>query len=110
MSVTYDMKMRAYVTRFDRINNALQHFPGGTPADIFPDKELLGILEYSLPNVFNNKFTIDGYIPSEHDKAELVKAGENIEKFQDLMGEEKEETKNNKKANENFKKCRPLEK
>ena len=104
MKKPYDMKMRAYVTRVDRINSSLQHFPGGTPADIFPEKELLGILEYSLPHVFRNKFAIDGYIPSEQGKQELVKAGENIERFQELMGDEKKETKNNKKTIENFKK------
>ena len=104
MKKPLEMKMRTFVTRVERINQALQHFPGASEADVLTEKQLLEVLEYSLPTFFRNKFDMEGYIPTEHDKARLIKEGETIERFQELMMDEKKDSKNGKKNQENKRK------
>ena len=76
-----------------KINNALPLFPNGSEASKFSDIELIGILEWSLPQAWRMKFDLDGYVPTEHSKARLIEACEAIEQNQDEPDEEKKPRK-----------------
>ena len=96
MSLT-TRKTAAAITK---INNALPLFPNGSEASKFSDIELIGILEWSLPQAWRMKFDLDGYVPTEHSKAKLIEACEAIERNQ----EDPEETKKRKKPSSNSEK------
>ena len=89
MSLT-TRKTAAAITK---INNALPLFPNGSEASKFSEIELIGILEWSLPQAWRTKFDLDGYIPTEHTKARLIEACEAIERNQDESVDEKAKKK-----------------
>jgi hypothetical protein len=70
-------KPRAMTTRItlaaiSRINSTLPLFLTGTDASKFTDPELVGLLEWSLPPAWREKFDLKGYVPSEHNQTRLV--------------------------------------
>ena len=73
----------------NRINNCLPFFPGADETSKFTAAELLEILECSLPLTWRQKFDLDGYIPTDHSKAQLIIACEAIERSQGVEKEEK---------------------
>jgi hypothetical protein len=78
-------KPRAMTTRLtsaamSRINNALPLFPTGVDGSKFSESELVGLLEWSLPPQWREKFDLKGYIPSAYDRARLVTECEAIER------------------------------
>jgi len=78
-------KPRAMTTRLtsavmSRINNALPLFPTGVDTSKFTEPELVGLLEWSLPPAWREKFDLKGYIPSEFSRTRLVTECEAIER------------------------------
>lgn len=73
-----DMSTRQLTAAVSRINNYLPLFPGASEADKFSAKELVELLEFSLPQAWCTKFDLDGYIPMEHDKIHLIAEFEQI--------------------------------
>ena len=73
------MSYRTFQAKVLQINGFLPSFPGGTAADKFTDTELLGILEYALPVHWHSKFDLDGYVPTEHNRARLLRECEALE-------------------------------
>ena len=74
------MSYRTLQAKVLQINSFLPAFPGGTAADRFSATELLGILEYALPPHWRSKFDLDGYVPTEHDRARLLRECEALER------------------------------
>jgi hypothetical protein len=70
-------KMAGAITR---INNYLPMFPDATAASKFSESDLIGLLEWSLPEDWRSKFDLDGYIPTMHTKARLIEECEAIER------------------------------
>jgi hypothetical protein len=62
------------VSAIVKINISLPHFPSITENSKFSDKELISLIELSLPQKWKAKFDLDGYIPIEHCKKCLVEA------------------------------------
>ena len=89
-----DMSTRQMAAAVSRINNYLPMFPGATEADKFSATELVELLEYAIPQAWRNKFDLDGYIPTEHDKSRLIAECERIERHE---GETNVKPKNNSK-------------
>ena len=83
-----------------KINNALPLFPSGSEASKFSEIELIGILEWSLPQAWRTKFNLDGYVPTEHLKARLIEACKAIERNQEEPEEEKKRKKSSSSSNE----------
>ena len=74
------MAYRTLQAKVLQINSFLPSFPGGTINDCFSPVELLGILEYALPVHWRSKFDLDGYVPTEHDRARLLRECEALER------------------------------
>ena len=82
MRKPYELTTRKYFSAVVRMNNALPRFPGATEESKFPEKELIRLLEYSLPHKWQQKFDYDNYIPTEHDRTRLLRECEAIERNQ----------------------------
>ena len=93
MKKPMDLSTRKTAAAITRINNALPLFPLGTPEAKFSDQELVGLLEWSLPQAWRKKFDLDGYIPTLGTKAKLILECEAIER--------NESAKDNKRSNDN---------
>ena len=75
-----ELTTRQTAAAINRLNNALPLFPSGTDASKFSDAEIVGLLEWSLPPDWRTKFDLDGYVPTLHNKANLIQACEAIER------------------------------
>ena len=62
-----------------QINGYLPFFLDASADDRFSDRELLEILEFSLPAHWRTKFDLDGYVPTDHDRARLLRECEAME-------------------------------
>lgn len=89
-----------------RINNNLPFFSGASENDKFSDVQLIGILEWALPQAWRTKFDLDGYVPTLFSKSRLIEACEAIERNQNIPKDKAPAKKNpsengNKKDNKN---------
>ena len=66
------MSFRTLQAKVVQINQYLPAFPEATEADRFDETELISILEFALPNHWRQKFDLDGYVPTEHNRARLL--------------------------------------
>ena len=74
-------KMTAIITK---MNNSLARFPEADESDKFKDKELLEIIEWSLPDEWRRAFDLKGYVPSNYGKKRLIAEAEAIERAETL--------------------------
>ena len=89
------------------MNNLLPFFPTGTQASKFLDSEIVGLLEWAVPEGWRRKFDLKGYIPSSHDKkrflyeCEIIERSKMIARETDMQKEHKNHKKErfNKSAN-----------
>src|SRR6478672_5451591 len=89
-----DLSIRLTSSALSRMNNCLPFFPGGDEDSKFSQDELLEILECSLPFAWKQKFDYDGYVPTDHTKAELISSCDTIER----KGKLRKETRNRKRV------------
>jgi hypothetical protein len=93
------LSIRKTVNAITKMNNSLPLFPGGEESSKFPEQELVGLIEWSLPPIWRAKFDLDNYIPTLDTKARLIEECEAIERNlgPDDDGENKKK-KGNKKT------------
>ena len=97
MKKPYEMSTRKMASAITRINNALPMFPGATEDSKFTEEELVGLIEWSLPEHWRSKFDLDGFIPTLHPKIQLIAHCEAIERNeQQTRGERTNNPKNTK--------------
>jgi hypothetical protein len=80
MKKPIELSTRKTAAAISRINNCLPLFPLGTQDSKFSEQELVGLLEWSLPQAWRKKFDLDGYIPTLGTKAKLILECEAIER------------------------------
>ena len=97
MKKPFDLSTRLTANALSRINNCLPLFPGGDENSKFSTSELLEILECSLPYSWRQKFDLDGYIPTDGTRAQLIAACEAIERSQESTMVEKNQKKQMKR-------------
>ena len=71
--------MRKTVGAINWLNKALLLFPNGTSVMNFLDLDVIRFLEWSLQAQWQEKFNLEGYIPTLHSKQCLINAYESIE-------------------------------
>jgi hypothetical protein len=67
-----ELSIRKYVAAVGRLNNSLPVFPNGKESDKFTPREILEILEWSIPKSWRTKFDLDGYVPTEFTKERFM--------------------------------------
>jgi hypothetical protein len=76
-----ELSFRKTAAAVGRLNNSLPLFPNGSDADKFRDAEVVELLlEWSIPQTWRTKFDLDGYVPTEGTKAQLITACEILER------------------------------
>jgi hypothetical protein len=60
------------VAAVSRLNNSLPLFPKGRKTGKFTPKEILKILQWSIPKAWRTKFELDGYVPMEFTKKQFM--------------------------------------
>jgi hypothetical protein len=75
-----ELSFRKTAAAVGRLNNSLPLFPSANAADKFSDEEVVELLEWSIPQAWRTKFDLDGYIPTGHDKARLIRECEILER------------------------------
>jgi hypothetical protein len=75
-----ELSFRKTAAAVGRLNNSLPLFPNGSDADKFSDAEVVELLEWSIPQTWRTKFDLDGYVPTEGTKAQLITACEILER------------------------------
>ena len=75
-----DMSVWTMVAALSRINSCLPFFPGATEASKFTTEEMVEFLEGILPYAWRQKFDLDGYIPTDGSRAQLIINCEAIER------------------------------
>ena len=80
MKKPVELSTRKTAAAISRINNCLPLFPLGNQDSKFSDQELVGLLEWSLPQAWRKKFDLDGYVPTLGTKAKLILECEAIER------------------------------
>jgi hypothetical protein len=74
------MPVRKMIAIITKMNNSLARFPEADECDKFKDKELLEIVEWSLPDKWRAQFDLKGYVQSKFDKKRLIAEAEAIER------------------------------
>ena len=92
-----DLSARKTAAAISKINSCLPLFPGGNQESKFSEPELVGLLEWSLPQMWRNKFDLDGYIPTQGTRAKLIPECEAIERSKINKKESSDNNNNNKK-------------
>lgn len=92
------MTARKLAAAVCRINNALPHFPGGSNEEKFSDQEIIELLEFSVPEAWRTKFDLEGYIPSEDNKAAFIAHCEVQERHEQTVTKKPKEKITVKKA------------
>ena len=75
-----ELSIRKTAVALGRLNNSLPLFPTASTADKFSDEEIVEILEWAIPQHCRSKFNLDGYIPTNFNKARLVAECEILER------------------------------
>jgi hypothetical protein len=99
MRKPYDLSTRNTAAAITRINNCIPLFPNGTPEAKFIEQELIGLLEWSLPQAWRKKFDLEGYIPTLGTKAKLISKCEAIERSDMMKERERKDDNNNNNKN-----------
>jgi hypothetical protein len=72
--------IRKFVAAVGRLNNSLPVFSNGKESDKFNPREILEILEWSIPENWRTKFDLDGYVQTEFTKERFMMECEAIER------------------------------
>jgi hypothetical protein len=75
-----ELSVRSTAAALSRINSCLPFFPGATEASKFTLEEMVEVLECCLPYAWRQKFDMDGYIPTDGSRAQLIINCEAIER------------------------------
>lgn len=103
MRKPFDLTTRKTAAALSRVNNYLPLFPLGVPASKFSETELVGLIEWSLPQEWRRKFDLKGYVPSMFDRERLMVECEAIERNE---VQHKETTNDKGNNNKNGKKVK----
>ena len=101
MKKPYDLSTRKTAAAITRLNNSLPLFPSGDENSKFSEVEIVELLEWSLPFSWRQKFDLDGYVPTQKNKATLIAHCEAIEHNQEVASLDKKKGKNKEKNQEN---------
>ena len=93
------MRYRLFQARVLKINKYLPYFPGATEETKFDGKELLEMLEFSLPDSWRQEWDKKGYIATNHNLERLIQEAEAMERSENEGKKKKEQDKRKRKEN-----------
>jgi hypothetical protein len=102
MKKPYYMTAKTMTHAMRKINNFLPYFPEAGMDDKYSETELIGILQFALPEYYRAAFDLRDYIPAENNKIKFISECERVERNAKPKSHERDddddERKNNKKS------------
>ena len=86
-----------------RINNCLPFFPGANEDSKFTPEEMVEFLECCLPYPWRQKFDLDGYVPTDGTRAQLITQCEAIERNEESPKKDRQEKDSKEQPKEKVK-------
>ena len=81
----FDLSTKKTAAALSRINNYLPTFPLGTPTSKYTETELVGLLEFALPDKWRTLMDLKGFVPADNDYKSLVDECERIERNEETV-------------------------
>ena len=108
-----DMKTREYVSHMCEINEMLVHFPTADQESKLPNNEMLDLLEFGMPSLWQKAMILQDVDPLDHTLTELVNfcerlevTGPKVEKKSSLKNESSSSSSSGKKRKVGFQRDR----
>jgi hypothetical protein len=102
MKEPYDMAAKTMTHAMSKINNFLSYFPEDRMEDKYTKRELIGILQFALPDYYRAVFDLRDYIPAEDNKLKFISECEHVEQNakprSNEQDDDEDERKNSKKV------------
>jgi hypothetical protein len=80
MKKPYDMMAKAMTNAMSKINNFFPYFPTGGVESKYSESDLIGILQFALPDYCRAAFNFRDYIPREDNKTKFIDECEHVER------------------------------
>jgi hypothetical protein len=80
MKKPYDMTAKTMTHAMSKINNFLLYFPEAGMDDKYSETELIGILQFALPEYYRVAWDLRDYIPAESNKIKFISECERVER------------------------------
>jgi hypothetical protein len=74
------MTAKTMTHAMSKINNFLPYFPEAGMEDKYTETELIGILQFALPEYYGTVFDLKDYIPAEDNKLKFILECERVER------------------------------
>ncbi len=99
MKKPFKMSVRKYYSHVEQINGYLPSFPGGTADSVFSEPEIRELIEYSLPQSWQNEFDKQAFVPTNDDvtRAVLLARAEAVERHDPSSRSKNRKKKSTKK-------------
>ena len=81
-----DQSTRDYVARLIQVNDYLPHFPEADATAKLTDEQLMEVLEFGVPNSWQNVMQMQGFIPADQTPTTFVEFCERIERAEANKG------------------------
>ena len=93
----YDLSSRMTATALSRINNYLPYFLEGNASSKYSESELVGLLEWLLPNKWRKVLDRKSFVPVMHDLKDLIDECECIERNEVPFNRDEDDDSDNNK-------------
>jgi hypothetical protein len=103
MKKPYDMTAKTMTNTMSKINNFLPYFPDAEPDSKYSESELIGILQYAVPDYYMAAFDQKDYIPTENSKAKFIAECERVERNTKPKSHERDDDDDDRKSNKKVK-------
>jgi hypothetical protein len=102
MKKPYKMTAKTMTHATSKINNFLPYFPEAGMDDKYSETELIGILQFALPEYYRAAFDLRDYIPAENNKIKFISECEPVKRNAKPKSHKRDDNddkrKNNKKS------------
>jgi hypothetical protein len=78
MKKPYDMTAKTMTNGMSKINNFLPYFPDAGVESKYSESDLIGILQFSVPDYYRAAFDLRNYIPTDESKTRFIEECERV--------------------------------
>jgi hypothetical protein len=80
MKKPYDMTAKTMTNAMSKINNFLPYFPDASIESKYSESDLIGILQFAVPDYYRAAFDLRNYIPPDESKTRFIEECERVER------------------------------
>jgi hypothetical protein len=99
MKKPYNMTAKTMTQAMSKINNFLPYFPEGGIKSKYSESELIGILQFAVPDYYRAAFDLRDYIPTDDSKVKFIAECGCVEQNAKPKSHEREDNDNESRSN-----------